>query len=97
MFEDSARVFACLEAGATGYILKDEMPSGIVGSVRILVAGGSPISPSIARRLLSRFAKSRQPGRVAAEVLGPGEQTQSDQVLSARELFEARGLGLLRG
>jgi len=61
LFADSDSVFASLEAGATGYILKDEMPAGIVASVRMLLAGGSPVSPSIARRLLSRLAPRRGP------------------------------------
>ena len=66
MFADSERVFACLEGGATGYILKDEIPAGIVGSVRMLLAGGSPVSPSIARRLLSRLGVARAQGQSAA-------------------------------
>ncbi len=61
VFADSDRVFSCLEAGATGYVLKDEMPAGIVGSVRMVLSGGSPVSPSIARRLLSRLGQARQP------------------------------------
>jgi DNA-binding NarL/FixJ family response regulator len=69
MFADSERVFACLEAGATGYVLKDEIPAGIVGSVRMLLAGGSPVSPSIARRLLARLGRKspaqREPVRPA--------------------------------
>lgn len=66
MFADSDRVFACLEAGATGYILKDEIPAGIVGSVRMLLSGGSPVSPSIARRLLARLGGSRTTAAAAS-------------------------------
>jgi DNA-binding NarL/FixJ family response regulator len=88
LFADSESVFACLEAGATGYILKDEIPSGIVGSVRMLLSGGSPVSPSIARRLLSRLAGDRNlplaraiaaPNPVGAAGVHAGE------ALSARE------------
>jgi len=60
VFADSDRVFSCLEAGATGYVLKDEMPAGIVGSVRMVLSGGSPVSPSIARRLLARLGRPRR-------------------------------------
>lgn len=55
LFGDEERVFASLEAGASGYLLKDALASGIVTQVRNLHAGGSPISPLIARRLLRHF------------------------------------------
>jgi DNA-binding NarL/FixJ family response regulator len=55
LFGDEERVFACLEAGASGYLLKDALATGIVGEIRSLHAGGSPISPLIARRLLRHF------------------------------------------
>jgi DNA-binding NarL/FixJ family response regulator len=55
VFDDKDHVLASIEAGATGYILKDSMPEEFVGLIRQLRAGGSPISPVIARQLLKRF------------------------------------------
>ncbi len=55
VFGDDAHVIASIEAGATGYLLKDAGSERIVASIHELRAGGSPISPSIARRLLTRF------------------------------------------
>jgi DNA-binding NarL/FixJ family response regulator len=55
MFADDAHVMASLEAGATGYLLKDARNDRIVAAVHEVQAGGSPISPSIARRVLARF------------------------------------------
>lgn len=55
MFGDDAHVIASIEAGATGYLLKDAHSERIAASIHELRAGGSPISPSIARRLLTRF------------------------------------------
>ena len=55
VFGDDAHVIASIEAGATGYLLKDAGNERIVASIHELRAGGSPISPSIARRLLTRF------------------------------------------
>lgn len=63
VFSDSERLFASLEAGAIGYVLKDEMPATIVQSVRIVLAGGSPLSPSIARRVLRRMGPGQELGR----------------------------------
>lgn len=55
MFADDAHVMASLEAGATGYLLKDARNDRIAAAVHEVRAGGSPISPSIARRVLARF------------------------------------------
>ena len=55
VFGDEEHVLAAIEAGATGYILKDSIPEQFVGLIRQLRSGGSPISPMIARQLLKRF------------------------------------------
>jgi DNA-binding NarL/FixJ family response regulator len=81
VFADSDRVFSCLEAGATGYVLKDEMPAGIVGSVRMVLSGGSPVSPSIARRLLTRLGQARQPSGLSAAL----QSTTPSQAIMARD------------
>ncbi|HEY8027712.1 MAG TPA: response regulator transcription factor [Burkholderiaceae bacterium] len=54
MSSDEDNVLACIEAGATGYILKDAGRLDVVRSVLELRAGGSPISPIIARKVLAR-------------------------------------------
>lgn len=56
VFGDEQHVLASIEAGATGYLLKDAAANEIVQQIRVLRAGGSPISAVIARRLLMRFA-----------------------------------------
>jgi len=79
-FGDEALVMQSLEAGATGYLLKDSSPRHIVEEIRAAQAGGSPISPLIARQLLTRFRQARTPASPAAEVPA-AEQAQ----LSPRE------------
>ena len=56
VFGDEAHVMRSLEAGATGYLLKDSLPDDFVATIKLLRAGGSPINPIIARRLLQRFS-----------------------------------------
>ena len=75
VFGDEEHVLASIEAGATGYILKDSLPEEFVGLIQQLRAGGSPISPVIARQLLKRFrpnavtpAASCAPAPAAAQV-----------------------------
>jgi DNA-binding NarL/FixJ family response regulator len=58
VFAEEQLVVDCIEAGATGYLLKGSSPQDIA-QIRLLVAGGSPISPTIARRLLGRFTNNR--------------------------------------
>jgi DNA-binding NarL/FixJ family response regulator len=55
MFADDDHVVASIEAGASGYLLKDASAERIVASIHELRAGGAPISPGIARRVLERF------------------------------------------
>jgi len=55
VFGDEAHVLSSIEAGAVGYLLKDSEPEKIVEQVRSLRAGGSPISPLIARQVLARL------------------------------------------
>lgn len=62
VFGDDAHVMRSLEAGATGYLLKDSLPDDFIATIQLLRNGGSPIHPTIARRLLQRFSSvSRRP------------------------------------
>jgi DNA-binding NarL/FixJ family response regulator len=55
VYEDDDKIFSSMQAGAKGYILKGSPPDKIVQAVRELHQGGSPMSPSIARRILDLF------------------------------------------
>lgn len=55
VFGDERHVLECIEAGATGYLLKGSKDLEIIDQIRSLREGGSPISPAIARQLLVRF------------------------------------------
>jgi len=65
LFADDAHVMASLEAGATGYLLKDASDERITAAVHEVRAGGAPISPSIARRVLTRFRQAPAPAAPA--------------------------------
>jgi DNA-binding NarL/FixJ family response regulator len=52
---DESTVIDAIEAGASGYILKDEDPITITASLKALVEGGAPLSPSVARVILKRL------------------------------------------
>ena len=55
-YEDTDKIFDSLKAGASGYILKTEGPGKIIEALDDLIAGGSPMSSSIARKVVTSFA-----------------------------------------
>ena len=61
IYENSDTVFEALEAGASGYILKNSSPAKIVESLRELHQGGSPMNAEIAKKLVTRFQKQTFP------------------------------------
>ena len=72
IFGDERHVLDSIAAGATGYLLKDMQPAELVEQIRVLRDGGSPISPVIARQLLTRFTPTKVPQPLApADALTP--------------------------
>jgi DNA-binding NarL/FixJ family response regulator len=55
VFEDDDRVFDSICAGASGYILKNQLNTKLVDAIRELQFGGSPMSPSIARKVMNKL------------------------------------------
>jgi len=83
MFGDDEHVLASIEAGATGYLLKDTSIERIVASICEIRAGGSPISPTIARKVLGRFRAA--PAAAAPALNGGAVGATEASPLSARE------------
>jgi len=62
-------VFAALQAGASGYLLKDSTAEQIIDAVRIVAAGDGLLAPTVTRRLIEAFARRpRGPGGRAADL-----------------------------
>ena len=61
VFEDEDKVFDAICAGASGYILKTASADEMVGAIRSVHAGGSPMTPSIAAKVLARFRANAAP------------------------------------
>jgi DNA-binding NarL/FixJ family response regulator len=64
VYSDNDRIFDALCAGAQGYLLKKTPPSRIVESLNEAVNGGAPMSPEIARKVITLFREVRPPERV---------------------------------
>ena len=63
VYEDDERIFDALCAGACGYLVKKTPPSRLLESIREAMDGGAPMSPEIARRVVSLFREIRLPER----------------------------------
>jgi len=61
VFEDNENVFDSLCAGASGYLLKNSPPSKITHAIVDLYHGGSPMSSTIARKVIQTFQPTVQP------------------------------------
>ncbi len=63
VFEDDERLFQCLCAGANGYLLKKTPPARLFDAIQEVMEGGAPMSPAIARKVLSTFHVKKQSNR----------------------------------
>ncbi|HTW74278.1 MAG TPA: response regulator transcription factor [Steroidobacteraceae bacterium] len=90
VFGDEENVVAAIEAGATGYLLKDALANWFLNTIRELHAGGSPISPSIARILLGR---ARRHAADPAGADAPGADMPGADTPGADTPGAARGPG----
>jgi DNA-binding NarL/FixJ family response regulator len=61
VFEEDDKIFRAICAGAAGYLLKTSNTEDIAAAIRSAAAGGSPINPQIARRVLEMFSKANVP------------------------------------
>lgn len=73
VFDDNTHVFEAMYAGANGYLLKKYVSDKLIHSIREVLEGGAPMSPSIARMVISSM---QQPVKQAPE---------NDYQLTARE------------
>jgi DNA-binding NarL/FixJ family response regulator len=60
-FDTDADAFAALQAGASGFLLKNVPPEELLSAIRVVAAGESVVAPRITRRLLDRFAGQLTP------------------------------------
>lgn len=63
VYDDDERIFDAMCAGASGYLLKKTPPVKLLESLREAVQGGAPMSPEVARRVITLFREIRPPER----------------------------------
>jgi DNA-binding NarL/FixJ family response regulator len=86
-YETDAYVFDALQAGASGFLLKDAGPAELLHAIRVVAAGEALLAPRITRRLIAHFTASR----VAAQA---GEDRLAVLTQREREVLALVGQGL---
>lgn len=94
-YDDEQYVFALLEAGAAGYLLKNARASEIAEAVQAVSSGESVLAPAIARKVVERVARGHGPAADRARTHATGEGKLLEE-LSERELevLKLAGAGL---
>ena len=68
-FDLDEYVYDALQAGASGFLLKDAPPERLFEAVRVVAAGDALLAPAVTRRLIAEFARLRPPQRARSEDL----------------------------
>ncbi len=69
-YDTDDNVFEALQAGASGFLLKDAGPAELLQAIRVIAAGDALLAPRVTRRLIGQFAAQRRAARDGAERLG---------------------------
>jgi DNA-binding NarL/FixJ family response regulator len=91
VFEDEDLIFDALMAGAMGYLLKRQPPEQLLEAIREILGGGSPMSATIARKVVKLLQRSGDPGKATGgmRLLFSGRQQQILDLLAAGEPYKA--------
>jgi DNA-binding NarL/FixJ family response regulator len=85
-YDDDQYVFALLEAGAAGYLLKNVRGHCLVEAIRAVNAGESALHPAIARKVIDRFARAPKESPLRADTLEPTDRELEVLRLAAKGL-----------
>ena len=80
VYEDSESLFASLKAGASGYLLKRTASARLLEAIRDVHAGGAPMTPQLARRVVQFFTKPVAEQSSPVSLLTTGEKEFLDQL-----------------
>jgi DNA-binding NarL/FixJ family response regulator len=86
-YDTDEYVFEALQAGASGFLLKDAGPAELLHAIRVVAAGDALLAPRITRRLIEQFTAQRTATQAAADRLGVLTQRE-------REVLALVGRGL---
>lgn len=88
-FDLDQYVYAAVQAGASGFLLKDVSPDDLVHAVHVVARGEAMLAPMLTRRLLERFASQPLPGELSGAISSLTERELAVLRLVARGLSNA--------
>ncbi|MGW0707272.1 response regulator [Streptomyces sp. NPDC002643] len=89
MFDMDEYVYPALQAGASGFMLKDASPSDLVAGIRVIATGEGVLAPTVTRRLIENFSGGSETVRPAPRLVGLTKREQEVLVLIANGLSNA--------
>ncbi|AJE44476.1 response regulator [Streptomyces nodosus] len=89
MFDMDEYVYPALQAGASGFLLKDASPTDLVAGIRVIASGESVLAPTVTRRLIANFSRHSEPPRPVRRLVGLTKREQEVLVLIANGLSNA--------
>jgi DNA-binding NarL/FixJ family response regulator len=72
-FDLDEYIYRALQAGASGFVLKDDPPEQLIAAVRTVAGGDALLSPSVTRRVIQQFTRAHKQPPKAVETLTPRE------------------------
>ncbi|GAA3787296.1 response regulator transcription factor [Sphaerisporangium flaviroseum] len=83
-FEIDQYVFAALQAGASGFVLKDSAPEELAHAIRVVASGEALLSPSVTRKVIGRFSRHDATPVDGLDTLTPREREMVAWVATGR-------------
>ncbi|MFF0392888.1 response regulator [Kitasatospora sp. NPDC004615] len=81
-FDQDEHVYGALQAGASGFLVKDMELDDILAAIRVVAAGNALIAPTVTRRLIAHFARQTPPVAPAAPVTFESLTTREREILT---------------
>lgn len=95
IFEEEEKILSAVQAGASGYVLKNTRPGELTSQIKALHRGGSPLSPGVARKLLGELRRDRGPVEPVDYNLTPREREVMEGIVEGftySEIAEKYGI-----
>ncbi|MBJ6644714.1 response regulator [Streptomyces griseoincarnatus] len=89
MFDMDEYVYPALQAGASGFMLKDASPDDLVAGIRVIATGEGVLAPSVTRRVIANFSHRDAAARPAPRLVGLTRREQEVLALVAKGLSNA--------
>lgn len=83
-FDLDEYVFEALQAGASGFLLKDTRPDDLINAIRVVASGEALLAPSITRRLIEKFQSGIGPEPTRSAVPGLDQLTEREAEVMAQ-------------